>query len=133
MPTKNGRGFAGMDPKRQKEIASLGGKAAHKSGNAHEWSSAEARKAGRLGGIAAHQRANTSKSTEGTAAPPPPEAGEAATQMENKETKEDPKRVRATAEDMGREHGSPAYGDDEEDRRATASQARSSMTEQDYR
>lgn len=131
MPTKNGRGFAGMDPKRQKEIASLGGKAAHKSGNAHEWSSAEARKAGRLGGIAAHQRSNTSKQTDPNAPPQTPET-EASTQMENKETKEDPKRVRATTEDMG-QHGSPSYGDDEEDRRATASQDRSSMNEQDYR
>ena len=41
------RGFASMDPQRQREIASQGGKAAHESGNAHEFSSEEARAAGR--------------------------------------------------------------------------------------
>jgi len=44
------RGFASMDPQRQKEIASAGGRAAHKQGVAHEWSSDEAREAGRKGG-----------------------------------------------------------------------------------
>ena len=39
-----------MDPQRQKEIASAGGRAAHKQGVAHEWSSDEAREAGRKGG-----------------------------------------------------------------------------------
>jgi hypothetical protein len=42
------RGFASMDPERQREIASEGGKAAHASGNAHEFSSEEARKAGSM-------------------------------------------------------------------------------------
>jgi hypothetical protein len=32
------RGFAAMDPDRQREIASEGGKAAHESGNANEFS-----------------------------------------------------------------------------------------------
>jgi len=41
------RGFASMDPARQREIASQGGKAAHQSGNAHEFDSEEARQAGR--------------------------------------------------------------------------------------
>jgi len=41
-----GRGFAGMDPERQREIASEGGKAAHASGHAHEFDSREAREAG---------------------------------------------------------------------------------------
>jgi len=41
------RGFAAMDPKRQREIASLGGRAAHQSGHAHEFTSEEARAAGR--------------------------------------------------------------------------------------
>ena len=44
------RGFAAMDPQRQKEIASEGGRAAHRQGVAHEWSSDEAREAGRKGG-----------------------------------------------------------------------------------
>lgn len=40
------RGFAGMDPDRQREIAAEGGRAAHASGNAHEFTSEEAREAG---------------------------------------------------------------------------------------
>ena len=52
------RGFAAMDPEKQKEIASQGGKAAHESGNAHEFDSEEAKKAGQKGGKAAHQSGN---------------------------------------------------------------------------
>jgi uncharacterized protein len=44
------RGFASMDPQKQREIASAGGRAAHRQGVAHEWSSEEAREAGRKGG-----------------------------------------------------------------------------------
>jgi hypothetical protein len=47
---RSNRGFASMDPQRQREIASEGGRAAHKQGVAHEWSSEEAREAGRKGG-----------------------------------------------------------------------------------
>lgn len=42
----SGRGFASMDPERQREIAAEGGRAAHASGNAHEFDSKEAREAG---------------------------------------------------------------------------------------
>jgi len=45
-----------MDRAKQREIASKGGKAAHQKGTAHEWTSDEARDAGRKGGIASHQR-----------------------------------------------------------------------------
>lgn len=44
------RGFASMDPQKQREIASKGGKAAHQQGVAHEFTSEEAREAGRKGG-----------------------------------------------------------------------------------
>jgi general stress protein YciG len=44
------RGFASMDQRKQREIASKGGKAAHRSGNAHEFTPEEAREAGRKGG-----------------------------------------------------------------------------------
>jgi uncharacterized protein len=44
------RGFAAMDPARQKEIARAGGRAAHVQGVAHQWTSEEAREAGRKGG-----------------------------------------------------------------------------------
>ena len=50
------RGFASMDPERQREIASEGGKAAHEKGTAHEFTSEEAREAGREGGKAAHEK-----------------------------------------------------------------------------
>lgn len=48
------RGFAGMtDRKKQREIASKGGKAAHANGTGHEWTTEEAREAGRKGGLKA--------------------------------------------------------------------------------
>ena len=62
----SGRGFASMDPQRQREIASEGGRAAHERGTAHEFTSEEAREAGRKGGQAraenrsARQRASSS-------------------------------------------------------------------------
>ena len=50
------RGFASMDPERQREIASEGGKAAHEKGTAHEFTPEEAREAGSKGGKAAHEK-----------------------------------------------------------------------------
>lgn len=47
---KERRGFASMSPEKQREIASKGGRAAHLKGTAHEWTSEEARSAGRKGG-----------------------------------------------------------------------------------
>ncbi len=47
-----------MDAEKQREIASKGGKAAHEKGNAHEFTSEEAREAGRKGGKA-RGKANT--------------------------------------------------------------------------
>lgn len=49
---KSVRGFAAMDAEKQKEIARKGGRAAHEQGVAHEWSSQEAREAGKKGGQA---------------------------------------------------------------------------------
>jgi general stress protein YciG len=49
-PRKERRGFASMSPEKQREIASKGGRAAHQKGTAHEWTSEEARSAGRKGG-----------------------------------------------------------------------------------
>ena len=62
--TKN-RGFASMDPERQRQIASQGGKAAHEKGTAHEFTSEEARRAGSMS-HGNRQSANTS-SPRGTA------------------------------------------------------------------
>jgi general stress protein YciG len=47
--TRN-RGFASMDQQRQREIARMGGRAAHEKGKAHEFTPDEARQAGRKGG-----------------------------------------------------------------------------------
>ena len=47
---RSNRGFASMDRERQREIASKGGRAAHRKGTAHQWSADEAREAGRKGG-----------------------------------------------------------------------------------
>lgn len=46
------RGFGSMDEAKQRRIASEGGRAAHKQGVAHEFTSQEARAAGRKGGVA---------------------------------------------------------------------------------
>ncbi len=44
------RGFGSMDDAKQRAIAAKGGRAAHEKGTAHEFTSAEARSAGRKGG-----------------------------------------------------------------------------------
>ena len=61
---KSNRGFASMDPERQRQIASEGGRAAHEKGTAHEFTSEEAREAGRKGGMA--RSANRSKASVGS-------------------------------------------------------------------
>jgi general stress protein YciG len=48
------RGFAALDPVAVRELARKGGIAAHRVGTAHEFSSEEARAAGRKGGLASH-------------------------------------------------------------------------------
>jgi hypothetical protein len=60
--TKN-RGFASMDPARQREIASQGGKAAHQKGTAHEFTSEEARRAGSM----SHGNRQSAAASSGTA------------------------------------------------------------------
>jgi general stress protein YciG len=44
-----------MDEERRREVARMGGRAAHQKGTAHEFSSEEAREAGRKGGRAVSQ------------------------------------------------------------------------------
>jgi len=63
---KEDRGFASMDRAKQREIASKGGKAAHQKGTAHEWTSEEAREAGRKGGMASHRRKQEARDTGGS-------------------------------------------------------------------
>jgi hypothetical protein len=63
---KEDRGFASMDRNKQREIASKGGKAAHQKGTAHEWTTEEAREAGRKGGMASHRRKAGEESSGGS-------------------------------------------------------------------
>jgi len=67
---KEDRGFASMDRMKQREIASKGGKAAHQKGSAHEWTSEEAREAGRKGGMASHRRRKDIVNPESPSLPP---------------------------------------------------------------
>jgi general stress protein YciG len=69
--SKEDRGFASMDRNKQREIASKGGRAAHSKGTAHEWTSEEAREAGRKGGMASHRKQQHEL---GMAAPASPES-----------------------------------------------------------
>lgn len=48
---KQHRGFAAMDKAKQREIASKGGREAHRKGAAYQWTSEAAKKAGSKGGI----------------------------------------------------------------------------------
>lgn len=47
-----GRGFKSMSKEERRQIASKGGRAAHRKGTAHEFTSEEARQAGSEGGKA---------------------------------------------------------------------------------
>jgi len=65
------RGFASMDRAKQREIASKGGKTAHQKGVAHEWTSEEARAAGRKGGLASADRKRLAREAREASAPQP--------------------------------------------------------------
>jgi general stress protein YciG len=60
------RGFAAMDRSKVSEIASKGGKAAHAAGTAHQFTSDEARSAGKKGGVAPHVRRGRGPRQSGT-------------------------------------------------------------------
>lgn len=72
---KEDRGFASMDRAKQRDIASKGGKAAHQKGTAHEWTSEEARNAGRKGGIASHRRRRELLAQQNSGSPVSPDSG----------------------------------------------------------
>jgi general stress protein YciG len=84
------RGFAAMDPRKVSEIASKGGKAAHRAGTAHEFTPEEAREAGRKGGYATHAKR---KAASTSSAPPPPQSSseEAAPESEQSEGEGEPR------------------------------------------
>jgi general stress protein YciG len=65
------RGFASMDRNKQREIASKGGRAAHKKGAAHEWTREEAQAAGRKGGLARHRRPDDTLASDAASTLPP--------------------------------------------------------------
>lgn len=58
---KKPRGFAAMDPELVRAISSKGGRAAQDAGTAHQFTSDEARAAGRKGGLATHARLRAKK------------------------------------------------------------------------
>lgn len=67
------RGFASMDPAKQREIAAKGGRAAHLKGTAHEFTSEEAREAGRKGGSASGRRMRSQQQQQQTMQEQPPQ------------------------------------------------------------
>jgi general stress protein YciG len=58
-----------MNPDKQREIASKGGRAAHEQGTAHEWTREQAREAGRKGGLASSRKRRLSPDAPSTAEP----------------------------------------------------------------
>jgi uncharacterized protein len=83
------RGFAAMDPRKVSEIASKGGKAAHRAGTAHEFTPEEAREAGRKGGYATHAKR---KAAAGESSPPPPAPpSSSTTEVSEEDTEEEPR------------------------------------------
>ncbi len=74
------RGFAAMDRSKVSEIASKGGKAAHAAGTAHQFSSDEARNAGRKGGVAPHVRRGRGPRNANVTSPPTGGAKEGASE-----------------------------------------------------
>jgi general stress protein YciG len=61
--SKQNSGFASMSLEQRRAIARLGGQAAHKKGTAHEWSTEEARLAGRKGGLRRHGKTDDASVT----------------------------------------------------------------------
>ena len=53
---KKARGFAALTPQHLAEISQMGGRTAHAIGRAHQFTSEEAREAGRKGGKTTHER-----------------------------------------------------------------------------
>jgi general stress protein YciG len=100
-----GRGFAGMDPERQRQISSQGGKAAHQKGTAHEFDSEEAREAGRKGGMVSGGRRRAREAQRTAAEPqatPPPEVE---TEVENEADEESESRTSmGSHEGVGPQH-----------------------------
>lgn len=95
------RGFASMDPERQREIASEGGKAAHEKGTAHEFTSEEARRAGSM----SHGNRQADQSSTGSASDSSKQGG-------NKQSDDEARGGRAGGSNQagGENKGSPGAG-----------------------
>lgn len=92
-PGSSNRGFAAMDPQKQRQIASMGGKAAHAKGAAHEFTSAEAREAGRKGGLNSHGRKNANagdNANTGSVAVAAPQMTQSAPQVQQAQPSQQP-------------------------------------------
>jgi uncharacterized protein len=59
------RGFAALDQEQRRRIASMGGRAAHEKGTAHEFTSEEAAAAGRKRGQSGRQRTRPEQTGQG--------------------------------------------------------------------
>ncbi len=96
MMTQKRRGFAAMDPQRQREIARQGGRAAHRKGTAHQFTPEEAREAGRKGGKVAHERGVAHKWNEESAREAGRRGGRAANAARREENAEQPVEAQAS-------------------------------------
>ena len=117
MSNKSTRGFAAMDPEKQRAIASKGGKAAHAKGTAHRFTPAEASEAGRKGGRAAHARGTAHRFTA-------EEASEAGRKGGSSRSASARHRVGEGNRTEGESTGRPSSGQEEETRHAMAESAR---------
>lgn len=106
--TPRKRGFASMDPDQQRKIASVGGRAAHQSGNAHQFDSAEAREAGRKGGEAVSR--NREHMAEIGRAGGTARAANLQAKREEKEREEKERRERESSRDATADAGNQASG-----------------------
>ncbi|AKN65773.1 stress protein [Herbaspirillum seropedicae] len=108
-PGNSNRGFAAMDREKQRQIASMGGKAAHAKGAAHEFTSAEAREAGRKGGLNSHGRKNAAAAAaaaqNGASSSAQPQMNQAAPQdqarQESQSSAQQPQQSDNTAQQQG--------------------------------
>lgn len=102
-PRSSNRGFASMDQDKQRAIAAKGGRAAHASGNAHEFSPAEARVAGRKGGeaISRNRQHMAAIGREGGHA----RHANARQQQQQQQQQQQPQEIERTAEGSQRQQG----------------------------
>jgi hypothetical protein len=72
-----GKGFKALGKRMHRAVSSVGGKTAHARGNAHEWTSEEAKAAGRKGGLARAARLQRDRELENERNNPKKESADA--------------------------------------------------------